>query len=127
MLAPPERGRSAVRAVPWPTGWLTRYWLALCGLPAAAALIVLAATSAPDAQLLLPLLAVPPALAGIGAATPRRPLAYGAVMLLAAIVTAPFTTTPELPAATAVAVLVVTVLSAAGGARAGGRTSGWPT
>ena len=78
---------------------------------------MLAASTAPDRQLLLPLLAVPPALAGIGAATPRRPLAYGAVMLLAAIVTAPFTTTPELPAATTVAVLVVTVLSASGGAR----------
>ncbi|MGI8448582.1 MAG: hypothetical protein ACR2MP_15665 [Streptosporangiaceae bacterium] len=123
------RGRSAVRATPrpgrWPgpgwlaPGWLTRYWLALCALPAVAALIVLAASSAPDGQLLLPLLAVPPALAGIGAATPRRPLAYGAVMLLAAIVTAPFTTTPELPAATTVAVLVVTVLSASGGARGG--------
>ena len=113
------RGRSAVRAVSWPPGWLTRYWLALCALPAAAALIVLAATSTPDAQLLLPLLAVPRALAGIGAATPRRPLVYGAVMLLAAIVTAPFTTTPELPAATAAAVLVVTVLSAGGGIRDG--------
>jgi hypothetical protein len=121
MLAPLERGRSAVHAVPWPAGWLTRYWLALCALPAVAALIVLAASSAPDAQLLLPLLAVPPALAGIGAATPRRPLAYGAVMLLAAIVTAPFTTTPELPAATTAAVLVVTVLSASGGARGGQR------
>jgi Stage II sporulation protein E (SpoIIE) len=121
MLAPLERGRSAARAVPWPAGWLTRYWPALCALPAVAALIVLAASSAPDAQLLLPLLAVPPALAGIGAATPRRPLAYGAVMLVVAIVTAPFTTTPELPAATAAAVLVVTVLSASGGARGGQR------
>jgi serine phosphatase RsbU (regulator of sigma subunit) len=62
---------------------------------------------------------VPPALAGIGTATPRRPLAYGAVMLVAAIATAPFTTTPELPAATIVSVLVVTVLSASGGARGG--------
>src|ERR1700734_2756291 len=121
MLAPLERGRSAARAVPWPAAWLTRYWPALCALPAVAALIVLAASSAPDAQLLLPLLAVPPALAGIGAATPRRPLAYGAVMLVVAIVTAPFTTTPELPAATAAAVLVVTVLSASGGARGGQR------
>jgi Stage II sporulation protein E (SpoIIE) len=121
MLAPLVRGRSAARAVPWPAGWLTRYWPALCALPAVAALIVLAASSAPDAQLLLPLLAVPPALAGIGAATPRRPLAYGAVMLVVAIVTAPFTTTPELPAATAAAVLVVTVLSASGGARGGQR------
>jgi hypothetical protein len=119
MLAPLERGRSAARAAPWPARWLTRYWPALCALPAVAALIVLAASSAPDAQLLLPLLAVPPALAGIGAATPRRPLAYGAVMLVAAIVTAPFTTTPELPLATTVAVLVVTVLSASGVARGG--------
>jgi len=69
------RGRSAVRATPrpgrWPgrswlgrgwlaPGWLTRYWLALCALPAIAALIVLAASSAPDRQLLLPLLAGPP-------------------------------------------------------------------
>src|SRR5712691_2197335 len=36
--------------------------------------------------MLAPLLAVPPALAGIGAATVRRPLAYGAVSLLAAVV-----------------------------------------
>jgi serine phosphatase RsbU (regulator of sigma subunit) len=121
MLAPLGRGRSAARAVPWPAGWLTRYWPALCALPAVAALVVLAASSAPDAQLLLPLLAVPPALAGIGAATPRRPPAYGDVMLVAAIVTAPFTTTPELPAATTVAVLVVTVLSASGVARGGQR------
>ncbi len=118
------RGRSAARTVRWPAGWpappwLARYWLGLCALPAVAALITLATASAPDGQLLLPLLAVPPALAGIGAATPRRPLAYGAVMLVAAIAAAPFTTTPELPAATTVSVLVVTVLSASGGARGG--------
>jgi serine phosphatase RsbU (regulator of sigma subunit) len=132
MLVPPARGRSAVRAAAWPARWLTlrwvpprwpapqwlaSCWLALCALPAAAALITLAAGSAWNGQLLLPLLAVPPALAGIGASTPRRPLAYGAVMLLAAIATAPFTTIPELPAATAVSVLVVTVLSASGGAQ----------
>ncbi len=114
MLAPLVRGRSAVRAAPWPAGWLV-----LCALPAVAALIALATSNASDGQMLLPLLAVPPALAGIGAATPRRPLAYGAVMLLAAIATAPFTTTPELPAATTVSVLVVTVLSVSGGARGG--------
>ena len=82
-------------------------------------LIGLAAMGAAAGELLLPLLAVPPALAGIGAATPRRPLAYGAVMLLAAIVTAPFTTTAELPAVTTVSVLAVTVISASGGARRG--------
>src|SRR5580692_10182071 len=116
MLAPPERGRSAARAVPRAAGWLTRYWPALCALPAVAALIVLAASSAPDAQLLLPLLAVPPALAGIGAATPRRPLAYGAVMLVVAIAAAPFTTTAEVPVVTTVSILVVTLISASGSA-----------
>ncbi len=124
MLAPLARRRSAARAAPWTARWLALCWLgpcwlALCALPAVAALIALGAGSAPDGQLLLPLLAVPPALAGIGAATPRRPLAYGAVMLLAAIATAPFTTTPELPAATTVSVLAVTIISASGSARGG--------
>ena len=114
MLAPLARGRSAVRAAPWQARWLT-----LCALPAVAALIALATSSAADGQLLLPLLAVPPALAGIGAATPRRPLAYGAVMLLAAIAAAPFTTTAEVPAVTTVSILVVTLISASGGARGG--------
>lgn len=114
MLAPLARGRSAVRAAPWPARWLT-----LCALPAVAALIALATTSAWDGQFFLPLLAVPPALAGIGAATPRRPLAYGAVMLLVAIAAAPFTTTAEVPAVTTVSILVVTLISASGGARGG--------
>ena len=114
MLAPLARGRSAVRAAPWPARWL-----ALCSLPAAAALIALATMGAAAGELLLPLLAVPPALAGIGATTPRRPLAYGAVMLLAALVTAPFTTTAELPAITTVSVVAVTAISASGGARRG--------
>jgi hypothetical protein len=114
MLAPLARGRSAVRAAPWQARWLT-----LCALPAVAALIALATSSAADGQLLLPLLAVPPALAGIGAATPRRPLAYGAVMLLVAIAAAPFTTTAEVPVVTTVSILVVTLISASGGARGG--------
>jgi serine phosphatase RsbU (regulator of sigma subunit) len=117
MLAPLARGRSAVRAAPWPAAWLT-----VCALPALAALIVLATSSAVDGQLLLPLLAVPPALAGIGAATPRRPLAYGGVMLLIAIATALFTTTPEVPAVTTVSILVVTLISAFGSARGGQET-----
>ena len=114
MLAPLARGRSAVRAAPWPARWLT-----LCALPAVAAVIALASSSASDGQLFLPLLAVPPALAGIGAATPRRPLAYGAVMMLIAIAAAPFTTTAEVPAVTTVSILVVTLISASGGARGG--------
>jgi hypothetical protein len=114
MLAPLARSRSAVRAAPWPARWL-----AVCAVPALAALIALATSSAVDGQLFLPLLAVPPALAGIGAATPRRPLAYGGVMLLVAIATAPFTTTAEVPAVTAVSIVVVTLISAFGGARGG--------
>src|ERR1700722_1009512 len=114
MLAPLARGRSAVRAAPWPARWLT-----LCALPAVAALIALATSSAADGQLFLPLLAVPPALAGIGAATPRRPLAYGAVMMLTAIAAAPFTTTAEVPVVTTVSILVVTLISASGSARGG--------
>jgi len=114
MLAPLARGRSAVRAAPWPARWLT-----LCALPAVVALIALGTSSASDGQLFLPLLAVPPALAGIGAPTPRRPLAYGAVMLLAAIAAAPFTTTAEVPVVTTVSILVVTLISASGSARGG--------
>ena len=114
MLAPLARGRSAVRAAPWPARWLT-----LCALPAVVALIALASSSASDGQLFLPLLAVPPALAGIGAATPRRPLAYGAVMMLIAIAAAPFTTTAEVPVVTTVSILLVTLISASGGARGG--------
>jgi Stage II sporulation protein E (SpoIIE) len=114
MLAPLARGRSAVRAAPWPARWLT-----LCALPAVVALIALASSSAADGQLFLPLLAVPPALAGIGAATPRRPLAYGAVMMLTAIAAAPFTTTAEVPVVTTVSILLVTLISASGGARGG--------
>ena len=117
MLAPLARGRSAVRAAPWPARWLT-----VCALPALAALIVLATSSTVDGQLLLPLLAVPPALAGIGAATPRRPLVYGGVMLLIAIATAPFTTTAVVPAVTTETILVVTLISASGSARGGQET-----
>ena len=117
MLAPLARGRSAVRAAPWPARWLT-----LCALPAVAAVIALAVSSAWDGELFLPLLAVPPALAGIGAATPRRPLAYGAVMMAIAVAAVPFTTTAEVAAVTTVSILVVTLLSASGGARGGQET-----
>jgi serine phosphatase RsbU (regulator of sigma subunit) len=97
---------------PWPARWL-----ALCAIPAIAALAAFGVRDFQHGQLLLPLLAVPPALAGIGAGTPRRPLAIGAVMLLAALVVIPFAVTPELPAAAAVSVLVVTAISAVGAAQ----------
>ena len=94
---------------PW-TGW----WLEL----SSAVLVVIICTgsfwTAP--LLLAPLLAVPPALAGIGAATVRRPLGYGAVCLLAAVIIALTAggTTHWLPVATIVAVICVTGVSVLG-------------
>jgi serine phosphatase RsbU (regulator of sigma subunit) len=61
-----------------------------------------------------PLLAVPPALAGIGTTKPRRPLIYGGISLLAAIgVATPAPGAgPSLTAATVIAVAAVTAVSA---------------
>src|ERR1700754_3576384 len=63
-----------------------------------------------------PLLAVPPALAGIGAATVRRPLGYGAVSLLAAIAIAakPTEHAGWQPGATIFTVVVITAVATAG-------------
>lgn len=99
-------------------GFRPAWWLALCGVPAVAALAGLALRGLWNGQMLLALLAVPPALAGIGAAGPRRPVACGAVMLLAAIVVVPFTAA-SLSAAVAVSVLAVTAISVAGAVRSG--------
>ena len=60
---------------------------------------------------------MPSALAGIGAAAPRRPIAYGAVMLVAAVAAAPFAASLRAPAVAAASVLVVTAISAVGAAR----------
>jgi hypothetical protein len=66
--------------------------------------------------MLAPLLAVPPALAGIGAATIRRPLGYGVVSLLAAIVVAakPTLYAGWLPGATIFTVVVITAVATVG-------------
>ena len=66
--------------------------------------------------MLAPLLAVPPALAGIGAPTVRRPLAYGAISLLATFIVAtrPTPYQPWLPYATMFTVLVITAVATAG-------------
>jgi hypothetical protein len=66
--------------------------------------------------MLAPLLAVPPALAGIGAATVRRPLVYGAISLLATGVVAlkPTEYAGWLPYATAFTVVVITAVATAG-------------
>jgi len=96
--------------------WRAR-WLELTTAVVVAVVVIVCAAQVWTAPLLLELLlAVPPALAGIGAATIRRPLGYGAVSLVAAVVIA-VTASPNndwLPVATIVAVAVVTAISAAG-------------
>jgi Stage II sporulation protein E (SpoIIE) len=66
--------------------------------------------------MLAPLLAVPPALAGIGAATVRRPLAYGGISLIAAIVVAvkPTEYAGWLPVAAVFTIIVITAVAMAG-------------
>jgi len=93
------------------------WWLELSSASVIAIVLIICVVHVWTAPLLLgPLLAVPPALAGIGAATLRRPLAYGAVSLLAAVIVAVAATgsTHWLPEATIVTVVVVTGVSAAG-------------
>ena len=96
---------------------------------AAAATAAVCLTHAwPSPLELVPLLAVPPALAGIGAETVWRPLGYGAAALAAAVVIdavlkGGITVTAgahQLPLAAAGAVAVTTVLSLTG-AKIGGR------
>ena len=94
-------------------------WLVLCAVPAVAAVVAVGTDSAWNGQLLLPLLAVPPALAGIGARTSRPPIAYGAVMLLIAVVLIPFTSSAQASLVALASVLAVTAISAAGAARTG--------
>jgi serine phosphatase RsbU (regulator of sigma subunit) len=97
-------------------GWQTR-WLEVSSAAVVAIVLIICASQIWTAPLLLgPLLAVPPALAGIGAQSPRRPLAYGAVSLLAAVIVALTASgaTHLLPEATIVTVIVVTVVSMAG-------------
>src|SRR5512146_1087892 len=103
----PQRPQRGARWQDW--------WLELTSAVVIVVVVVICVAHAWTAPLLLePLLAVPPALAGIGVATARRPLAYGALALAAAIVVAITATgaTRELPVATIVAVIVVTAVSA---------------
>jgi hypothetical protein len=99
-----------------PNAWQTR-WLELSSAFVVAIILIICAGQIWTAPLLLgPMLAVPPALAGIGANTIRRPLAYGAVSLLAAIIVALTASgaTHWLPEATIVTVVAVTGVSMAG-------------
>ncbi len=112
------RGSRPPRALASARRWRAR-WLELILAAAAIAVLVVCLDHAWTAPLLLdPLLAVPPALAGIGAATIRRPLAYGAAAEAVAAIVAGTTGggASQLQEATLVAVAVVTVVSAAGAA-----------
>jgi serine phosphatase RsbU (regulator of sigma subunit) len=110
-----ERGRGEEppgRRDPW-----LGLWHGLCAAPLVAVVVVFCVGQASKQPLFLePLLAVPPALAGIGTTKARRPLLYGGVALLAAIgvATRTYRATLSLPVATVVAVVAVTAVSAAG-------------
>jgi serine phosphatase RsbU (regulator of sigma subunit) len=107
---------AAARALSRPAAWRSR-WLEFSALVLLTVVLV-DCLDGPAGQppMLAPLLAVPPALAGIGAATVRRPLAYGAVSLLAAVAIAakPTEFAGWLPGATIFTVLVITAVATAG-------------
>jgi serine phosphatase RsbU (regulator of sigma subunit) len=89
-------------------------WLELSSAAVVAVVLVICTGNIWTAPLLLgPVLAVPPALAGIGATTIRRPLVYGAISLVAAIIIALTATSQShaLPEATIVTIIVVTGIS----------------
>jgi len=101
------------------------WWLELTTAVAVIVIVTVCISHAWTAPLLLaPLLAVPPALAGVGASSYLRPLAYGAVSLVAAIIIAATASgdTHEVPVATIVAIVVMTAISAAATAFSGGQT-----
>jgi Stage II sporulation protein E (SpoIIE) len=101
-----------VRSFAWKS-----WWLELSTAILVAVILIICAGHIWTAPLLLgPLLAVPPALAGIGAATVRRPLAYGASCLLAAVIVALTASgnTHWMPVATIVTVILVTAVATVG-------------
>jgi hypothetical protein len=86
-------------------------WLAAAIAVSPVVVLIVCLTGAWRApQELGPLLAVPPALAGIGAATAKRPLAYGAVGIVAAAIAG--VAHDALAVAALIAAAVVTALSA---------------
>jgi Stage II sporulation protein E (SpoIIE) len=98
------------------TGWRSR-WLEFSALVLITVVLVdCLHRSWAVPPMLAPLLAVPPALAGIGAPSVRRPLAYGGISLLAAVAVAlkPTEFAGWLPVATIFTVAVITAVAAAG-------------
>jgi serine phosphatase RsbU (regulator of sigma subunit) len=107
---------AAARAFTRPDAWWSR-WLEFSALVLLTVVLISCLhRSYYQAPMLDPLLAVPPALAGIGAASVRRPLAYGGISLLAAIIVAskPTAFAGWLPVTTIVTVIVITVVATAG-------------
>ena len=104
--------RDLARRAAWGSRWLEFSALVLITV----VLITCLRESWAQPPMLAPLLAVPPALAGIGAATVRRPLAYGAVSLLAAVAVAlkPTEYARWLPGATIATIVAITAVATAG-------------
>jgi hypothetical protein len=103
--------RAASRRVSWHS-----LWLELSSLVIIAWVLISCFRHTWDVPMLVPLLAVPPALAGIGAASVRRPLGYGAVSMLA-VIAIEFDVAASvrwLPLATMITVAVITAVAAAG-------------
>jgi serine phosphatase RsbU (regulator of sigma subunit) len=104
--------RVIARRSAWPSRWLEFSALALITV------VLVDCLNRPWSQppMLAPLLAVPPALAGIGAVSVRRPLAFGAISLLATGIIALKGTefAGWLPYATMLTVVVITAVAATG-------------
>jgi serine phosphatase RsbU (regulator of sigma subunit) len=109
-------------------------WLGVCAIPAVAVLSALGLSRVwPGIPVFWPVLAVPPALAGVGASRARRPLICGILMLALAAAIVPasrspfvlgsaasgFTGTMSLAIATVMAIALVTAASAIGVAQSG--------
>jgi hypothetical protein len=106
----------ATRGVAAPVAWRSR-WLEFSALVLLTVVLISCFDRAYDQPPMLdPLLAVPPALAGIGAASVRRPLAYGGLSLLAAFIVAlkPTEFAGWLPVTTMITVVVITAVATVG-------------
>jgi len=97
-------------------------WLEAATAASAAVVVLVCATRTwPAPQQLAPLLAVPPALAGIGAASVKRPLTFGAASAIVAVIVA-IAVHDALAVASVVAVAVTTALSVVAAALSAPRT-----
>ena len=107
---------TAARRLPQRAAWRS-HWLEFSALVLITGVLVDCLTRPWNQPPMLdPLLAVPPALAGIGAATVRRPVTYGALSLLAAIAVAakPTEFAGWMPLATIFTVVVITAVATVG-------------